>query len=448
MRLIRREHRNGISLRNIEAPFFAVPRVDNELAYRHYEIPGLSELSRSCGANRQLILAAVERGDWLLVVDSPFSPLSNDTFGKYAHITGKGWVGSFHTERSHQPKSPLPEAEPIAKAQPQEPGFYIVPRSTTLEKLEAQLFTSPRPAVIEKFKALNPNLSQVKAGQMIVLSDPDNQQCTREEALLMDAAAKVNSALEPLSPEEADFMARHRDEIESFLTYGATSVGIGTSVFSKHLEGVNSSLRSIEALHQRTFQQHGHLRSPEFFAERKRLFSQLDVQLTALTRKGTGIPDHPNLKSALGISSRSLVHRWTKAGAPEQIPGYATHIDGVAKAAKYIRYGGWIGTAVGGGASYMKVQDVCTAGNAEACEKVKFTETGSFAGSVVGGAGSAAILTAPAVGSVCVALGVPTGGVGTLVCGLLVVGAISLTAGTVGNMTGEAIGEKIHEAIK
>ncbi|MBE7376296.1 hypothetical protein IN820_17475 [Pseudomonas sp. AL-54] len=283
---------------------------------------------------------------------------------------------------------------------------------------------------------------------MIVLSDPDNQQCTREEALLMDAAAKVNAALEPLSPAEADFMVRHRNEIESFLTYGATSVGVGTSVFYKHLEGVNSSLRSIEALHQRTFQRHGHLRSPEFFAERKRLFSQLDAQLTSLTRKGTGIPDHPNLKSALGISSRSLVHRWTKAGAPEQIPGYATHIDGVAKAAKYIRYGGWIGTAVGGGASYMKVQDVCTAGNAEACEKVKFTETGSFAGSVVGGAGSAAILTAPAVGSVCVALGVPTGGVGTLVCGLLVVGAISLTAGTVGNMTGEAIGEKIHEAIK
>ncbi|WP_313055960.1 hypothetical protein [Pseudomonas lopnurensis] len=447
MRLIRREHRNGISLRNIEAPFFAVPRVDNELTYWH-EIPGLSELSRSCGADRQLILAAVERGDWLLVMDDPFSPLSNDTFGKYSHITGKGWVGSFHTERSHQPNSPLPEAEPIAKAQPQEPGFYIVPRSTTLEKLEAQLFTSPRPAVIEKFKALNPNLSQVKAGQMIVLSDPDNQQCTREEALLMDAAAKVNSALEPLSPEEADFMARHRDEIESFLTYGATSVGIGTSVFSKHLEGVNSSLRSIEALHQRTFQRHGHLRSPEFFAERKRLFSQLDAQLTSLTRKGTGIPDHPNLKSALGISSRSVVHRWTKAGAPEQIPGYATHIDGVAKAAKYIRYGGWIGTAVGGGASYMKVQDVCMAGDAEACEKVKFTEGGGFAGGVAGGALASMALTGSTVGVICAALGVPTGGVGTLTCGLLVVGAGSLAAGAVGGRGGEAMGEIIYEAVK
>ncbi|WP_313027286.1 hypothetical protein [Pseudomonas lopnurensis] len=447
MRLIRREHRNGISLRNIEAPFFAVPRVDNELTYWH-EIPGLSELSRSCGADRQLILAAVERGDWLLVIDDPFSPLSNDTFGKYSHITGKGWVGSFHAERSRQPKASLPEAEPIAKTQPQEPGFYIVPRSTTIEELQAQLFPSPAPAVIEKFKALNPNLSQVKAGQMIVLSDPDNQQCTREEALLMDAAAKVNSALEPLSPEEADFMARHRDEIESFLTYGATSVGIGTSVFSKHLEGVNSSLRSIEALHQRTFQQHGHLRSPEFFAERKRLFSQLDVQLTALTRKGTGIPDHPNLKSALGISSRSLVHRWTKAGAPEQIPGYATHIDGVAKAAKYIRYGGWIGTAVGGGASYMKVQDVCMAGDAEACEKVKFTEGGGFAGGVAGGALASMALTGSTVGVICAALGVPTGGVGTLTCGLLVVGAGSLAAGAVGGRGGEAMGEIIYEAVK
>ena len=30
-----------------------------------------------------------------------------------------------------------------------------------------------------------------------------------------------------------------------------------------------------------------------------------------------------NLKSALGISSRSLVHRWTVAGGADQIPGYA-----------------------------------------------------------------------------------------------------------------------------
>lgn len=305
------------------------------------------------------------------------------------------------------PRERWPEARP----RPQEPGFYIVPKSTTADKVEAQLFTSRNPAVIAKFKALNPNLDQVKAGQMIVLSDPNNLQCTLEEAQLMAAAAKVNTVLQTLTPDEADFMARHRDEIESFLTHGSTSIGTGMAVFASNLDNVKSALRDIEALHQRTFLRDGHLRSPEFFAERKRLFGQLDTHLTGFTKKGIGFPDHPNLKSALGISSRSLVHRWTKAGAPDQIPGYATHMDGVAKAAKYVKYGGWLGTAVGGGASYMKAQDVCMAGDTKACKRVKLTESGSFIGGVAGGAGS-------------------------------------FGAGVAGGKIGEGIGDMIYEVIK
>ena len=80
-------------------------------------------------------------------------------------------------------------------------------------------------------------------------------------------------------------MARHRDEIESFLTHGATAIGIGESIFAKHLADVKFLLQEIEALHTRTFEQHGHLRSAEFFADRKRLFTQLDTQLTSLTKK-------------------------------------------------------------------------------------------------------------------------------------------------------------------
>ncbi|MDF3195261.1 hypothetical protein [Pseudomonas sp. 1928-m] len=446
MRLVRREHRSNISLRNIEAPFFAVPKIRSELAYQRHGIAGIDELARGNGNSVELMLAAVERGDWLLVMDDPFSPLSDESVGKYSHITGRGWKASIPIAQVQQPANPIQTVGPVAKAQPQEPGFYVVPQSTTADKLEAQLFTSPSPAVLDKFKTLNPNLGQVKAGQMIILSDPNNMQCTLEEALLMEAAAKVNAALEPLTPEEANFMARHHDEIESFLTHGATSVGVGHAVFGQHLKGVSTSLSSIEALHQRTFQQHGHLRSPEFFAERKRLFSQLDIQLNSLTKRGIGFPDHPNLKTALGISSRSLVHRWTKAGAPDQIPGYATHIDGVASAAKYVKLGGWIGTAVGGGASYMKVQDVCAAGNTEACAKVKYTETGSFAGGVAGGAAAGVLLSGTAAGAICAALGVPTGGLGTLACGLVVVGAGSLAAGSVGGTIGEKAGDAIYKA--
>lgn len=342
----------------------------------------------------------------------------------------------------------FPQEQWPAPVPQEEPGFYVVPRSTTAEKLQAQLFTpSASPAVIAKFKTLNPNLDQVKAGTMIVLSDPNNHLCTFEDALLMQAAATVNKALEPLSPEEADFMARHYDEIAFFVSKGSLGASAGLAMFSKNLDDVSNILRDIESLHTRTFQTNGHLKSAGFYAERKRLLAQLDTQLTKLTKKSIGFPDHPNLKNVLGISTKRLVHRWRKAGAVGQIPGYATHIERVSKAAKYVKYGGWVGTAVGGGASVIKVQGVCAEGNVEACEKVKFTEVGGLAGGVVGGAFASAIITGNTVGWICAGLAIPTGGTATLACGLIVVGAASFTGGLLGGDGGEALGELIYENI-
>lgn len=202
-----------------------------------------------------------------------------------------------------------------------DPGFYIVPKSTTLEKLQAQLFTSPTTAVLTKFRVLNPGLDQIKAGQMIVLSDPDNPQCTKAEAKLMSAALRVNEALADLDQDEADFMVRHRDEIETFLTRGSTSIGIGEAILANHLKSVGALLNEVDDLHTSSFKKYGNLNSAEFFAERKRLFGLLDDQLTALTKKGINFPDHPKLKTALGISNRSLVHRWGRAGGVGMNPG-------------------------------------------------------------------------------------------------------------------------------
>jgi hypothetical protein len=263
----------------------------------------------------------------------------------------------------------------------------------------------------------------------------------------MEVAAKTNQMLETLSPEEADFMVQHRDVIQTFLTYGSNAIGVGASIFKNNLDNVGNALRDIEALQTNTLQRDGHLRSPTFFVERQRLLAQLNSHMTALTRKGIGFPDHINLKKMLGISSQSLVHHWTHASPGGQIPGHATHLEGVAKASKYVQYGGWLGTAVGGGASALKVQDVCTAGNAQACKRVKFTEAGSFAGGIGGGA-LVGGLTAPLVGGLCVALTVPTAGVAPLACSILVVGVSSYAGGEFGGVLGEMVGEQIYEAVK
>ena len=446
MYLIRRQDREhlAISLNNIESPFFAKASVRFALrsSFNTLKFSGNNWYGEPMTHNE--IVDAVEKGDLLLVTADPFSPLSHDTLNQYTHITGRSRRGNFHSP-VEQEREPLPVSKPETRPQPQEPGFYVVPKSTTVDQLKAAIFSSQHPAVMSKFEALNPGLKHVNAGSMIVLSDPNNLQCTREEAILMATAAKANKTVNALSPEEADFMAQHRDEIETFFARGATAIGIGEAMFAKNLDDVSKLFKEVEALHVHSFQADGHLRSPAFFAERKRLLAQLNTHLTALTRKSIGFPDHPNLKSALGISTRSLVHRWTVAGGADQIPGYATHIEGVSKASKDLKYGGWIGTGIGGGASYMKVQDVCTAGDTEACKKVKFTEAGSFAGGIGGGALAGALLTAPTVAGICVGLGVPTAGVGALVCGVLVVGAGSYAGGEVIGSLGEKAGEVIYE---
>ncbi|PRA46502.1 MULTISPECIES: PAAR domain-containing protein [Pseudomonas] len=344
--------------------------------------------------------------------------------------------------------SSQPAAAPISGFAGAEPGFYIVPKSTTREALEATLFPTRDPVVMRKFQALNPHRGEVKAGSMIVLSDPRNFQCTKEEALLMQASAQAWEALAPLSTDEADFMASHRNEIAAILTLGSDAIGIRGSMLTSHLNNVKTILSDIESLHQRSFQVDGHLRSATFFAERKELLGKLNLHLDGMIRKNIGFPDHPNLRSALGISSRSLVHQWTQAGGAGQIPGYSTHIDGVAKASKIVKYGGWVGTAIGGGASVLKVQEVCSAGNAEACEKVKFTETGSFLGGLGGNAAAGAALTGTTTAFICAGLGVPTVGIATLVCGIVTVGVGSYVGGKAIGKAGERIGELIYENVK
>ncbi len=329
----------------------------------------------------------------------------------------------------------------------QEPGFYIVPKSMTRQALEATLFPGHDPAVMSKYRSLNPGKGEVKAGSMIVLSDPNNTSCTYQEAQLMRAAQQVDASLETLTPDEADFLYRHGAEIAGFIGHTSTWLGVSALVMEKHLGNLRDTLQAIERLHQESYRQHGHLKSPQFFAERQRLLTQLDAHLLNSTRlRGqTTLGDHPKLKTALGISSRSLVHHWDKAGGPGQIPGYSAHVEAVSRAAKYMKAGGYIGIGLGGVSSALAIAQVCNGDFGAACEKVKFTETAKFGlSTAVGVAGGWA--GGVASGPICLAIGVATGGIGGVVCVAAIVGAGAWAGTTVGGMGGEYIGEKIYEA--
>jgi hypothetical protein len=171
-----------------------------------------------------------------------------------------------------------------------------VPKTTTYEALEAELFSSPSMDVLRKFRALNPRRGQVKAGELIVLSDPNNQRCTYEESLLMSLSAEIHAEVANVSPEEADFTAEHHEQMQRLLDYGSKGVGVGEAMLGQHIAAIEKILKDIEQLHVRTFVMNGNLRSQDFMAERKLLLTQLDGRLGNLTRKGIGFPDHPKLK--------------------------------------------------------------------------------------------------------------------------------------------------------
>lgn len=329
--------------------------------------------------------------------------------------------------------------------EPQEPGFHVVPKSMTREALEATLFATRDPGVMSTFQALNPGRGEVKAGSLIVLSDPNNAACTYEEALLMEAAQQVRADLDPLTPDEADFMFRHAAEIASFTGPTSTWLGVGAAVMEKHLNNLRDTLQAMERLHQDSYRQQGHLKSPQFFAERQRLLAQLDAHLlnSKRLRGQTTLGEHPKLKTALGISSRSLVHHWDKAGAPGQIPGYANHVNATSRAAKYMSAGGYIGIGIGGVSSLLAIQEVCVGDSGAACEKIKFTEGGKFALSTLGGYGGGE-LAFLASGPICLALGFTTG-IGGVICVAGMVGTGALVGTTAGGEGGEFLGEKLYE---
>ncbi|WP_415769840.1 hypothetical protein [Pseudomonas sp. LB3P38] len=409
-----------------------------------YDLQGFDDLLNAVGANhsnymqtahQQKLINAVSNGDWVMV--TPRAKLDNG---------GASWNG-FKTKPEPSPAQHLVEDHDFTQPKPAESGFYIVEKPMSLESLERSLYeSSPSDALRREFRSLNRHLGEhMKPGQMVIFSDSRHYMCRREEAQMMIAAQKVNDALKDLSDEEASFMVEHHEVIEPFLEVSAGSLGVASFMIGQHLESLKSTLTELEKLHQQQYRQHGHLRSRDFFTQRKRMLAKVNASLGPMVRKGAGIPDHPKLKRALGLSSRRTLHHWGKAGSPTQLPGYATNIEGVARAAKYMKAGGYVGIGLAIGAAGMRVEEVCRAGNAEKCTQSKYVEGGKLTGSISGGVAAGYAAKKLMNYGVCAAIGLETAGVGGIVCALIVSGAVASVTGTAGSEIGGEVGEKLFE---
>lgn len=321
-----------------------------------------------------------------------------------------------------------------------EPGFHAVQRPMSRNALLAELYgdASAKP---DSFDRLNPGMGdQVLPGEMIVLGDPEATECSVEEAGLMAVAEQVNAQVRSLDEDEALFLIKNYDLLEVITSTSSAGLGAGAVMVFKQLDHIKTTLMEVERLHQDSYRKHGHLNHQDFFEKRRALFKKLDFALGSLARRGMSLEDDAKLKRALGLSSKSTVQHWKKAGVGD-IPGYATHYDRLATGSKYARRVGYLGIALDSSTSAFKIYEACTEGSDKECEVVSYKEGGRLGGSVGGG-----VLGAGLAGA-CIAVGVASAGVGAIACAIIVGGVGSAVGGHYGGKAGEGAGEILRKAI-
>ena len=355
---------------------------------------------------------------------------------------------------SQQPE-PEQHAQTAKKKTGIDAGFAIIPYGGTTEAWQRLLFTENPPAgVKELFATLNGPDERYKAGSIMLVVDP-NKQDEEQIAHMQAAKQRIDAALAPLSIQQANFLFKHKDTIEMFAAAAANAndatgnVGRATEAAKGYFEQVEKILVEIEKTYKNQYITSGTLIGEQFFVERRRLFGQLDSVLKMFMKHRFMFNEYTDLKSALGLSSRSITHRWNETGVSD-IEGYATHIEKLANYVKWMETAGKIGIGLSAFDTAAKITEACTVGRD--CAKTSFTSIGEFSGSLIGGRVASKILAGSAVDTVCaVVLGAATfeaGGAGALLCTLGVAGGISYgsdkifssTMGTIGEFSGEKLG--------
>ncbi|MCD2458513.1 MULTISPECIES: PAAR domain-containing protein [Enterobacter cloacae complex] len=194
-------------------------------------------------------------------------------------------------------------------------GFVVIPYGGTTEAWQRLLFTENPPAgAKELFATLNGPDERYKAGSIMLVVDPDKQD-NEQIAHMKAAKARVDAALAPLSIQQASFLFRHKDTIEMFAAAASTASdtygysGQATEAAKGYFSRIEKILVEIETTYKNHYITSGALIGEQFFVERRHLFGQLDSVLKVFMKHRFMFNEYTDLKSALGLSSRSITHR-------------------------------------------------------------------------------------------------------------------------------------------
>ena len=348
--------------------------------------------------------------------------------------------------------SQQPQAEPEQHAQAAkkktgiDAGFAVLPCGGTTEAWQRLLFTGTPPAgAKELFATLNGAAKSFKAGSIMLLVDPEMQD-DEQIAHMKAAKQRIDTALEPLTHQEANFLHKHYATIANFSNIADKGIGLAADPAGKYFENIEKILKEIQDTYKNTYITRGALIGEQFYVRRAQLFTELDrVLKVGFLNKAMKFGEYTKIKNALGLSTSSITHKWNETGISD-IEGYATHIERAAKYTKAMRYTGYVGIAFSAVHSINEINEACSTGREAACNRKKYTEIGSFAGGLAGGYAGGAI----GMGICSLVLGVTTievGGAGALACGVILGSGGGILAGEYFSDKGEGFGEMIYNSI-
>lgn len=290
-----------------------------------------------------------------------------------------------------------------------------------------------------KLDQLNPFLrnGMVRPGDVVVVGDGSTNMCTPEETRLMELASQVRGAMIGMSTRESSVMTHNFDLLQSFMSYGSIGTGASTAAWSRHLKDLEELLKQTEALHQRW--RAGAMTNDQFFAQRRTLFSRIQGSLKGIGRFGSGLNNQGKMKQILGISSKSYLHTG-------DIRGYAGKVRSLSKMAGAMSKGTYVGIALDVGAGALEIKEACSTGREEECTRAKYVETGKTAGGIFASmyAGSAGAVAGQ---SICVGLGVASGGAAIVGCALVAGAVTAWGGGKFGSIAGENLTTLLHGAV-
>ncbi|MEN4777112.1 hypothetical protein ABEH00_05405 [Pantoea agglomerans] len=324
------------------------------------------------------------------------------------------------------------------------PAYCVVQQPGNLGFQARMLFNDSNSEAARLFMQTNADTPWLSPGQIVIVADPASSQTTQMLSTLRQAKQKTNIAFVGVTPDEASFMQQYYGLIAALTTAGDKVFGTIGDIGERYFSEIENTLKKIEVSYQNQFRTQGTLISQQFYAERNQLFNQLKELvnkplLKSLIRYAVKLKPYEDMRRALNLSSRSIVHEWSTVGLAG-IPGYSSYVGNAAKAAKFLKSGGYIGMGFAFAGTTNDVVNACVKGCENECKRTAFKEYGKFGASTLTGVGAGAAGSFAGVG-VCAAIGIATAGTGAVVCAA--VGSIA--AGYVGAKASDSVMDTIYE---